>query len=126
MTRRLKILLVKYFPFVANINFLVVMILQLSGIDIKGITAYIFGCSIVPCVILWLESIELKFCAWHRILLANMIIYPTLHIIQRLGVTMNWLFYFILLFTVFLLVFATIMMFNDGCTAKNTKSLKKS
>jgi hypothetical protein len=125
MTKRAKIWLVKYFPFMANINFLVVLVLQFFDIDIKGVTAYILGCSIVPCVILWFESIELKFCTWHRVLLANMILLPTLHIINRLGVKFDWLIYVTILLTVLMLVFATIMMFKDGCTKTDSKRFKK-
>lgn len=126
MTKMAKIWLVKYFPFMANINFLVVLVLQLFGIDIKGLTAYIFGCSLFPCVLFWLESIELKFCTWHRILLTNMFICPTLHIINRLGIKFDLLSYMILLLTVSLLVISTIMMIKDGITKTDTKSFKKS
>ena len=125
MMRKLKIWNVKYFPFLANINFLVILILQLFSINIKGITAYIFGCSILPCLNYLFDSYELKFCAWHRVLLANMILLPTLHIINRLGVKFDWLIYVTILLTVLMLVFATIMMFKDGCTKTDSKRFKK-
>lgn len=125
MMRKLKIWNVKYFPFLANINFLVILILQLFGIDIKGITAYIFGCSILPCLNYLFDSYELKLCAWHRVLLANMFILPTIHIINRFGVKLDYLSYILILLTVFILVFATIIMFKDGFTKTDSKRFKK-
>jgi hypothetical protein len=125
MMRKLKIWNVKYFPFLANINFLVILILQLFGIDIKGVTAYIFGCSILPCLNYLFDSYELKFCAWHRVLLANTFILPAIHIINRFGVKLDYLSYILMLLTVFMLVFATIIIFKDGFTKTDSKRFKK-
>lgn len=125
MNRRLKIWLVKYFPFMANINFFVILILQLFDIDIKGITAFIFGSSILSSLNFFVDSIDLKFCNWHRVLLVNMFVTPAISIVNLCGVDMCYLSYYLIILTVFVLIFATIMMFKDGCTKTDSKSFKK-
>ena len=124
MRKSLKIWLVKYFPFMANINFFVVLILQLFDINIKGITAFIFGCSLLSTINFIIDFYEMKFCTWHRVLLANMIITPIFGIINQMGVKIDYLIYYMITLTVFILIFSTIMMYKDGCTKTDSKSFK--
>lgn len=125
MNRSVKIWLVKWFPIFANLNILLILLLALAGIEVKQFTAYLFGVSLMPALIVWCESKELYFCSWHRILLINIYIYAILHIMQRAGIQFDHYFYVALFSVVACLMLATWKYFADGCFKTDAKSLIK-
>jgi hypothetical protein len=123
MNRNVKIWLVKWFPILANVNLLVILLFSLYGVEVKGVTAYLFGVSIMPALIVWCESKELYFCSWHRILLINVYIYAILHMMQRAGVQFSYYFYVALTSVIVCLALATFKYFKYGCFKTDAKSL---
>lgn len=107
--------LIKYYPIVANINLLILLVLQLFNIDLNGIAGYITGCVLWPTIILVILSKDLGFCAWHRILLYNTIAYAIICLLDKLHIEFNYYIYMALIFNVLAIIVATILYVRYGC-----------
>lgn len=107
--------LVKYYPIIANINLLVLMILQFWGIDLHGITGYIVGCVLWPTVILIFLSKYLHFCTWHRVLLYNVTFYSILGIADKAGLKLDCYIYLALISSIITIIVSTILFVKEGC-----------
>jgi uncharacterized membrane protein len=110
--------LVKYYPIVANINLLALMIFQFLGISSNGITGYIVGCVVWPTIILIFLSKYLHFCAWHRVLLYNLIFYAVVSVLAKY-VEFDYYFYVALTANVFAIMASAILYTRDGCYNRN-------
>ena len=105
----------KYYPIVANINLLVLLVLQLFNVNLNGITGYVVGCVIWPTIILVILSKMLNFCLWHRILLYNTIAYAIICLLDKLHIEFNYYIYMALIFNVLAIIVATILYVKYGC-----------
>ena len=112
-------LLVKYYPIVANINLLALMIFQFFGISLNGITGYIVGCVLWPTIILIFLSKYLHFCVWHRVLLYNLLFYTIINIAAKSGIIFEYYFYIALTVNVFAIIASAILYTRDGCYNRN-------
>ena len=115
MRKKILIGLIKYYPIVANINLLALLVFQLFNIDLNGITGYITGCVLWPTIILVILSKDLGFCAWHRILLYNTIAYAIICLLDKLHIEFNYYIYMALIFNVLAIIVATILYVRYGC-----------
>lgn len=119
----------KYYPVIANINILVILVLWWFGIDARGFTASLLGSAVIPNLLLFYYSKKRHYCLWHRILLANTIFYGLLHMTEKylmlLNIEFNYYFYIALVVTVISLLASTYLSIYGG-SIKCSTSLKKS
>jgi len=124
---KLEIASVKYFPIVANVAMLVLMLFQLFSVHVKPITGYILGGSLWATYNLVIQSKRLYFCTWHRILLYNIMFYAVLQIIWRFGFEFNYYLYLCLTLNIASLITAFMLYRKNGCYTKEvSKRSKKS
>jgi phosphatidylserine synthase len=109
---------VKYFPIVANGVLLVLMLFQLFDIELRTVVSYMTGCAIWPAVNLIIQSSTAHFCAWHRVLIYNIIFYAFLQLLDRFGIGFSFYLYIALIvsFAVFLL--SGWLYYKHGCNSK--------
>jgi len=116
---------VKYFPVVANIIMLVLMLLQFAGIEVRPLTGFFIGVGLWPCLNLISQSKRLYFCAWHRILLYNIMFYAVLQIASRLGFEFNYYLYLCLTINIATLITAFMLYRKNGCYTKKVSQRVK-
>jgi hypothetical protein len=125
MRRKTLIWLIKYYPIVANLNLLMLLILQLFNVNLHGITGYMVGCVVWPTIILVILSKELNFCAWHRVLLYNLIVYAFICVMDKCDIEFNYYIYTALIFNIASIVTATILYSINGCYRKDANKRTK-
>ena len=116
---------VKYFPIAANVAMLVLMLFQIFSVNVKPITGYILGGSLLATYNLITQSKQLHFCTWHRILLYNIMFYAVLQICWRLGFEFNYYLYLCLTINIASLITAFMLYRKNGCYTKKVSQRSK-
>lgn len=122
----MKTLSVKYFPILANMILLMLMVVQYINLDFRGIFAWITGLGLWPLANLIIQSKQMRFCAWHRVLLYNIGFYAVISLSIWFKIEFNHYFYLALTINALALIIATVLYFKDGCFQTNKKSILRS
>jgi len=123
--KKLELASVKYFPIVANVALLVLMLFQIYHVEVKPITGYLVGCSLWANINLIIQSKRLYFCTWHRVLLYNIMFYAVLQICWRLGFEFNYYLYLCLTINIASLITAFMLYRKNGCYTKKVSQRSK-
>jgi CDP-diglyceride synthetase len=125
VSRKFEIWSVKVFPIVANVNLLTLIVLQYFGIDVRGLTAFFLGVAFWPMLNLWIQSKDLHFCSWHRVLLVNIVLYAILSLLEVLKFKSMYYIYIATIVTSVLLLGVAVFLYRRyGCFKVATKGVK--
>lgn len=122
----MKTLSVKYYPIVANAILLMLMVVQYINLDFRGIFAWITGMGLWPLYNHLIQSKQMRFCLWHRVLLYNIGFYAVISLSIWFKIEFNHYFYLALTINILTLIIATVLYFKDGCFQTNKKSILRS
>jgi hypothetical protein len=125
VSRKFEIWSVKVFPIIANVNLLTLIVLQYFGIDVRGLTAFFLGVAFWPMLNLWIQSKDLHFCSWHRVLLVNIVLYAILSLLEVLKFKSMYYIYIATIVTSVLLLGVAVFLYRRyGCFKVTTQSPK--
>ena len=116
---RTLIKLVKYYPILVNI----IMLTYVSGIRIN-VSTYLYtyiGHSFYVDIVLILLSIVFRFCVWHRILIANMMLCLAIETLTNHNVYIKNDMYIMIISTI-ITIFMSLLIFRKHGTFGTTKS----
>lgn len=102
------------------------MIAYLTNFTCKSYFYTLIGQSFYFNAILFILSINLKFCLWHRILIISMSLVLLMETLYNFGLTINNYLYICIVISVFSLLTSAILYYKHGCFNKRTfKDTKK-
>ena len=120
---RALIKLVKYYPILVNIYILIIMLTYVSGIRIN-VSTYLYtyiGHSFYVDIVLILLSIVFRFCVWHRILIANMMLCLAIETLTNHNIYIKNDVYIMIISTI-ITIFMSLLIFRKHGTFGTTKS----
>ena len=120
---RALIKLIKYYPILVNIYILIIMLTYVSGVRIN-VSAYSYtyiGHSFYVDIVLILLSIVFRFCVWHRILIANMMLCLAIETLTNHNVYIKNDMYIMIISTI-ITIFIAVFIFSKHGTFGTTKS----
>ena len=120
---RALIKLVKYYPILVNIYILIIMLTYVSGIRIN-VSTYLYtyiGHSFYVDAVFILLSIVFRFCVWHRILIANMVLCLAIETLTNHNVYIKNDMYIMIISTI-ITIFMSLLIFRKHGTFGTTKS----
>ena len=115
--------LIKYYPILVNIYILIIMLTYVSGIHIN-VSAYLYtyiGHSFYVDAVFILLSIVFKFCVWHRILIANMMLCLAIETLTNYNIYIKNDVYIMIISTI-ITIFISLFIFRKHGTFSTTKS----
>ena len=115
--------LIKYYPILVNLYVLLGMLIYVSGIRIN-VSDYLYtyiGHSFYVDIVVLLLSLKLKFCVWHRILIANMMICLAIETLTNYNVYIKNDVYIMIISTI-ITIFIALLIFRKHGTFGTTKS----
>lgn len=120
---RALIKLVKYYPILVNIYILIIMLTYVSGIRIN-VSAYLYtyiGHSFYVDAVFIILSIVFRFCVWHRILIANMMLCLAIETLTNHNIYIKNDVYIMIISTI-ITIFMSLLIFRKHGTFGTTKS----
>jgi hypothetical protein len=118
------IFLTKYYPIVSTLNIAVLMILDLCGIDVQGLTGYVVGCTLWSTALLFCLSYMFYFCSWHRVLLVNSFLYSIVGVMNKHEIYVNFYAHLFLFTIILTIIVASFLYYRHGCFKVTTQSPK--
>lgn len=115
--------LIKYYPILVNLYILLGMLIYVSGVHIN-VSAYLYtyiGHSFYVDIVVLLLSLKLKFCVWHRILIANMMICLAIETLTNHNIYIKNDVYIMIISTI-ITIFIALLIFRKHGTFGTTKS----
>ncbi len=115
--------LVKYYPILVNIYILIIMLTYVSGIRIN-VSTYLYtyiGQSFYVDILVLLLSFKLKFCIWHRILIANMMLCLAIETLTNYNIYIKNDVYIMIISTI-ITIFIALLIFRKNGTFSTKKS----
>ena len=115
--------LIKYYPILVNLYVLLGMLIYVSGVRIN-VSTYLYtyiGHSFYVDILVMLLSLKLKFCVWHRILIANMMLCLAIETLTNYNVYIKNDVYIMIISTI-ITIFIALFIFRKHGTFGTTKS----
>jgi len=116
---------VKYFPIFANLILLMLMVVQYIDLDFRGIFAWVTGLGLWPLANLLIQSKQMHFCAWHRVLLYNIVFYAVISLSIWFKIEFNNYFYLCLTLNIASIITAFMLYRKNGCYQKKASQRSK-
>lgn len=118
--KRLILPILKYYPIIMNVFLLIIFFESFAGdYTLSSYCDPFLGYSLIVAVLLLSLSFERKFCAWHRLLILNMIFNMGLVAVDFYGYAVGYFYFILSVFTAMILVLSIIMLYKYGWFAKN-------
>ena len=115
--------LIKYYPILVNLYVLLGMLIYVSGIRIN-VSTYLYtyiGHSFYVDAVFILLSIIFRFCVWHRILIANMMLCLAIETLTNYNIYIKNDVYIMIISTI-ITIFIALLIFRKHGTFGTTKS----
>ena len=120
---RALIKLVKYYPILVNIYILIIMLTYVSGvrINVSDYSYTYIGHSFYVDAVFILLSIVFKFCVWHRLLIANMMLCLVIETLTNHNIYIKNDVYIMIISTI-ITIFIALITFRKHGTFSTKKS----
>ena len=120
---KVSIQLVKFIPIISTLAIIISFVLILFGISIINLISIPLATPMLMCVLLYSLSMAFKFCKWHRVLIANLLL---IALISWINITFYRFPNLLIIRTVLLIstmsiLVALILYYKYGCFIKSTK-----
>ena len=115
--------LVKYYPILVNIYILIIMLTYVSGVRIN-VSTYLYtyiGHSFYVDILVLLLSLKLRFCVWHRLLIANMMLCLGIETLTNYNIYIKNDVYIMIISTI-ITIFIALLIFRKHGTFSTKKS----
>ena len=114
--------LIKYYPILVNLYVLLGMLIYVSGIRIN-VSTYLYtyiGQSFYVDAVFILLSVVFRFCIWHRILIANMMLCLAIETLTNYNIYIKNDVYIMIISTI-ITIFISVLIFRKHGTFGTTK-----
>ena len=118
--KSLLIKLVKYYPVIMNLYIFFMMMGYLTNFICKSYFYTLIGQSFYFNAILFILSINLRFCLWHRILIISMSSVLLMETFYNFGLTISNYLYICIIISILSLLTSAILYYKNGCFNKRT------
>lgn len=108
------VILVKFYPIIANLWIFLAMVGTIFGIDISIYTYTFLGQSFITNAMILILSYLLNFCGWHRMLIYSMSACLFLETLNNYGIQNNYYIYHILIISLLGLILSTVIFYKRG------------
>jgi len=114
MCRKLLIKLIKYYPVVMNVYISFMMVGYINNLIIKDFAYTFIGQSFYINIILFILSLNLRFCLWHRILIVSMSLVLSIETFYNFGYELNYYLYICAAISIIALITFVILITANG------------